>query len=1033
MNVKSTLGKFLNIPNSVTTITLCLLWKDIQLKIMILELLTIVCMIQKYDGHRLVLCGFNSLLRFHNGGDHDNEKFRFNTLVMILKRSKSDELKLIVMSFINAIVNSPSDIDVRLHLRQEFERRGLKQIMRLLKSPQISSSYSSSVLTDLEIQIHIYEEESAMDESEMMNRLTSELNCANFYSIEALITSLVTRTESCGLSHQFVRLLQSLLLLPVPKTTDEEGGGRGYECWDLAGRLVSQIALKKEEISVDDTSGFKLSLIELTQGIGELNIIQTSNPKDELSELKSKIRVLEGRLKDFEEIKSRLERSERGKKQLATTIEILKKKYDNGHSSIPLPELPSAEVCSSLGDCDFVAPPPLPAVPLLVEEFTLPLPPLPSGLPLSLPPLPTTTSIQLVLPLLPPLPDLPPSLPSLPMDSDKNQILELQTKITELNDIILSLQSQLALSSSSSCPLSSIPLPELPTISSSESNENALPSLPPLLPNTDQTPSSSYGSGTPPLSPRNSDKAPTPPSGTPNSKPAALPGREIEVKPKHKLKGFQWTALNTNKTKGTIWETLDATHHIPFQFDEIEQIFTAEPPLDDNNSKLRRNNKAASSTNKEQNNLRLPSEGVPEIVKIHLIEDRKVRNIEIMLARIGKGIPYYLIKRAILQMNESLVSPSVLQIIYDFYPSEDEFQAIKHFENPTQTLGDAEKFFSEMGEIPNLKERIKLQLFKIKFPERVGAILPELNAIRRASRGLLKSQHWKSVLEHVLLLGNFINFGTFRGGAFGFKLSSLLKLSDTKGISGQTLLHVLVKEIEKDRNNNHSNTTNFDVFEDLKYCEGAMKVSMSSLRNEMKQLKDGMEELSKGIEEVVQSDIAGDKWKDVMEKFKVKTEKLTKNLDNEFVLTEKSFMEVLNWFGEEVGESGTGKLEPEELFGMIWKFKSEYERVKAETKRKKMQEKQAEERAAAKEKRKMDLEIKKLVTGEMAGGIKRGIGIQEVEEEDEEVEEAVVDEILENLREGDVFRNRREKRERKRGVSTTMVVDEVFAEFAYNS
>lgn len=40
---------------------------------------------------------------------------------------------------------------------------------------------------------------------------------------------------------------------------------------------------------------------------------------------------------------------------------------------------------------------------------------------------------------------------------------------------------------------------------------------------------------------------------------------------------------------------------------------------------------------------------------------------------------------------------------------------------------------------------------------------------------------FKRVLEFVLRLGNYINGGSTRGGAYGFKIGGLCKLQDVKG------------------------------------------------------------------------------------------------------------------------------------------------------------------------------------------------------------------------------------------------------------
>lgn len=68
--------------------------------------------------------------------------------------------------------------------------------------------------------------------------------------------------------------------------------------------------------------------------------------------------------------------------------------------------------------------------------------------------------------------------------------------------------------------------------------------------------------------------------------------------------------------------------------------------------------------------------------------------------------------------------------------------------------------------------------------------------LQAACTELRKSRLFLKLLEAVLKTGNRMNSGTFRGGAMAFKLDTLLKLSDVKGIDGKTtLLHFVVQEI----------------------------------------------------------------------------------------------------------------------------------------------------------------------------------------------------------------------------------------------
>ena len=67
-----------------------------------------------------------------------------------------------------------------------------------------------------------------------------------------------------------------------------------------------------------------------------------------------------------------------------------------------------------------------------------------------------------------------------------------------------------------------------------------------------------------------------------------------------------------------------------------------------------------------------------------------------------------------------------------------------------------------------------------------------------ACKELRGSRTFTKLLEAVLKTGNRLNMGTFRGDAKAFKLDTLLKLADVKGVDGKTtLLHFVITEIIK--------------------------------------------------------------------------------------------------------------------------------------------------------------------------------------------------------------------------------------------
>lgn len=82
--------------------------------------------------------------------------------------------------------------------------------------------------------------------------------------------------------------------------------------------------------------------------------------------------------------------------------------------------------------------------------------------------------------------------------------------------------------------------------------------------------------------------------------------------------------------------------------------------------------------------------------------------------------------------------------------------------------------------------------------DRLNDATPKVEAILSASREVMVSKKLKKLLEVVLAFGNYMNKGQ-RGNAYGFKISSLNNVIDTKSSANRdvSLLHYLVETLEK--------------------------------------------------------------------------------------------------------------------------------------------------------------------------------------------------------------------------------------------
>lgn len=95
------------------------------------------------------------------------EKVRFAHLTESLRSSSDPEYITICLALINAVVNSPEEIDERVNLRNEFLRQGLDDLLG-----QVKKQYRLEDEPDLHTQIDVFEDELASDKDELMERLS---------------------------------------------------------------------------------------------------------------------------------------------------------------------------------------------------------------------------------------------------------------------------------------------------------------------------------------------------------------------------------------------------------------------------------------------------------------------------------------------------------------------------------------------------------------------------------------------------------------------------------------------------------------------------------------------------------------------------------------------------------------------------------------------------------------------------------------------------------------------------------------------
>ncbi|XP_038897997.1 formin-like protein 18 [Benincasa hispida] len=292
------------------------------------------------------------------------------------------------------------------------------------------------------------------------------------------------------------------------------------------------------------------------------------------------------------------------------------------------------------------------------------------------------------------------------------------------------------------------------------------------------------------------------------------------------LKPYHWLKL-TRAMQGSLWaetQKADEASKAPeFDMSELESLFSAAAPNSDSGGSGGNSNRRASG---------------PKSDKVHLIELRRAYNCEIMLSKVKIPLPDMMC--SVLALDDSALDVDQVENLIKFCPTKEEMELLKGYSGDKDNLGKCEQFFLELMKVPRVESKLRVFSFKIQFRLQASDLRSSLNIINSASEEIRSSVKLKRVMQTILSLGNALNHGTARGSAIGFRLDSLLKLTDTRARNNKmTLMHYLCKVLAEKL------PELLDFPKDLVSLEASTKIQLKYLAEEM-------QAISKGLEKVVQ-------------------------------------------------------------------------------------------------------------------------------------------------------------------------------------
>ncbi|XP_054862167.1 disheveled-associated activator of morphogenesis 1-like isoform X4 [Amphiprion ocellaris] len=261
---------------------------------------------------------------------------------------------------------------------------------------------------------------------------------------------------------------------------------------------------------------------------------------------------------------------------------------------------------------------------------------------------------------------------------------------------------------------------------------------------------------------------------------APLPGASLGAaqkknipKPSNPLKSFNWSKLPESKTEETIWMEIDDLNVFKvLDLEEFQRMFSA--------------------YQKPQKDTEDDHAFAKKVNELSVIDGRRAQNCNILLSRLK--LTNDEIRHAILTMDEQEDLPKdMLEQLLKFVPEKSDIELLEDHKHELDRMARADRFLYDMSRINHYQERLQSLYFKKKFAERVAEVKPKIKALCLASKEVVQSATLRQLLEVVLAFGNYMNKGQ-RANAYGFKVSSLNKIADTKSSTDN------MAELEKDIN-----------------------------------------------------------------------------------------------------------------------------------------------------------------------------------------------------------------------------------------
>ncbi|CAN8071723.1 unnamed protein product [Agarophyton chilense] len=379
---------------------------------------------------------------------------------------------------------------------------------------------------------------------------------------------------------------------------------------------------------------------------------------------------------------------------------------------------------------------------------------------------------------------------------------------------------------------------------------------------------------------KDADQTPGPPVPKPpvgNLQAKANEARGRKKKPLH------WAKVPKNLLKGTVWTTLeDSSIHL--KEDEIDELFGVDvaPQF------------AAEA----------------EVAKPEVLPHKRKHNVNIILANLKMTAEQ--IKDVVRVPTYKEMESGRLQALLMICPTQEEEQLLLQNLNIIDDVDKTDRFMMELAQLPGLRGKVLCGLAAKTFNEEAVDLIRNMDTFAMIPVEIQNSPKLNKILEVILALGNFLNSGTGRGGAHGFKLEALAMLSTVKDSKGESLLDYLVKLLKED-------FTHVLPLDDMPTLEQSATISLDAIGENTQALLDSVTNVAEQIKQIG-DDPSMANFKSEMVTFSEEANKVREEIVSLRALMMEKLQLMMGHFGER-NKASRGR--QEDILRMLREFVSE--------------------------------------------------------------------------------------------------------------